>query len=86
MAVEKKGREKQQVRDDRLYFEGQAAKHQRCGKTKRRRKISETPISRRSVAGPLQEQEYHTECQHDEGEKVGEIILHSVLPDGKTSL
>lgn len=86
MAVEKKCGEEQQVRDNRLHFEGQATEHQRGGKTKSRRKIADTPIPRRNVTYPLQEQEHDAECQHDEGEKIGEIILQCVLPERETSL
>ena len=38
------------------------------------------------MTDPLQEQEHYAECQHDEGEKIGEIILQCVLPERETSL
>ncbi|MNT18288.1 hypothetical protein D3C72_1534790 [compost metagenome] len=86
MAIEEEGGEEQQVRKDRLDFERQATEHQRRRKTKGRRKISDTPIAGGSVTDPLQEQEHHAECQHDEGEKIGEIILQRVLPGRDGSL
>ena len=43
VAVEKKGGKEQQVRDNRLHFEGQAAEHQGGSKTKSRGKIADTP-------------------------------------------
>ncbi len=86
VAIEEEGGKEQQIRKDRLNFKRQPAKHQRCCKSKGRRKISDTPVAGGSLPGPLQEQKHHAECQHDKGKKIGEIVLQWVLPEGETSL